>query len=139
MEGQNIFNRQGFYSEEMKLKTVQEVLSGQLTKAEANKRYGIRGHSRILTWIRKYEKRFGKDKITSYIVAENSSPMTEIEKAEFESIKRENDKLKQELTYASRRVIALETMIDVAEKELKINLRKKSSTRQSKRSDKEIK
>jgi len=62
-----------------------------------------------------------------------------IEKAEFESIKRENDKLKQELTYASRRVIALETMIDVAEKELKINLRKKSSTRQSKRSDKEIK
>jgi transposase-like protein len=139
MEGQNIFNRQGFYSEEMKLKTVQEVLSGQLTKAEASKRYGIRGHSRILTWIRKYEKRFGKDKITSYIVAENSSPMTEIEKAEFESIKRENDKLKQELTYASRRVIALETMIDVAEKELKINLRKKSSTRQSKRSDKEIK
>jgi len=139
MEGQNIFNRQGFYSEEMKLKTVQEVLSGQLTKAEANKKYGIRGHSRILTWIRKYEKRFGKDKITSYIVAENSSPMTEIEKAEFESIKRENDKLKQELTYASRRVIALETMIDVAEKELKINLRKKSSTRQSKRSDKEIK
>jgi len=139
MEGQNIFNRHGFYSEEMKLKTVQKVLSGQLTKAEANKRYGIRGHSRILTWIRKYEKRFGKDKITSYIVAENSSPMTEIEKAEFESIKRENDKLKQELTYASRRVIALETMIDVAEKELKINLRKKSSTRQSKRSDKEIK
>jgi len=139
MEGQNIFNRQGFYSEEMKLKTVQEVLSGQLTKAEANKKYGIRGHSRILTWIRKYEKRFGKDKKTSYIVAENSSPMTDIEKAEFESIKRENDKLKQELTYASRRVIALETMIDVAEKELKINLRKKSSTRQSKRSDKEIK
>jgi hypothetical protein len=65
--------------------------------------------------------------------------MTEIEKSEFESIKRENDKLKQELSYASIRVIALETMIDVAEKELKINLRKKCSTRQSRKSGKEIK
>ncbi len=139
MEGQNIFNTQEFYSEEMKLKIVQEVLSGQLTKAEANKRYEIKGHSRILTWIRKYEKRFGKDEKSSYIVAENFSPMTEIEKAEFESIKRENDKLKQELSYASMRLIALETMIDVAEKELKINLRKKCFTRQSKKSDKGIK
>ncbi len=139
MDGQTIFRAQTSYSEEFKLKVVQEVLSGQLTKNEANQKYGIKGHSRILTWIKIYENKFGKTKNNSYIAPCNSSLMTEKEIAEFELLKQENEKLKEQLSFASMRVIALETLIDVAEKELKINLRKKCSTKQSKKLDNEVK
>lgn len=139
MEGQTIFRSQTSYSEEFKLKIVQEVLSGQLTKKEANEKYGIKGHSRISTWIKIYENKFGNIINNSYIGTDNSSLMSEKEKAEFELLKQEYEKLKEQLSFASMRVIALETLIDVAEKELKINLRKKCSTKQSKKSDNEVK
>jgi transposase len=139
MDGQKIISTHNFYSEEFKLKVVQEVLSGQLTKAQANRKYGIKGSSRILDWIKKHGNKFGKVKNNSYIEADNSFLMTESDNTELELIKQENDKLKKELSFASMRVIALETLIDVAEKELKINLRKKCSTKQSRKSDNEIK
>lgn len=44
------------YSEAMRQQIVQEVLSGKLTKTEAREVYHIKGKSRILTWIRIYEK-----------------------------------------------------------------------------------
>ena len=42
MDGQKSFRTQSSYSEEFKLKVLQEVLSGQLTKAQANKKYDIK-------------------------------------------------------------------------------------------------
>ena len=43
------------YEESFKLRVIREVLSGELTKSEANQRYGIGGHSTILKWIRKFD------------------------------------------------------------------------------------
>ena len=42
------------YSEDFKWQVVQEVLSGKLGKAEANRLYGIRSKSAILYWMRQY-------------------------------------------------------------------------------------
>ena len=42
------------YSEDFKWQVVQEVLSGKLSKAEANRLYGIKSKSAILYWMRQY-------------------------------------------------------------------------------------
>lgn len=141
MTGQNFFltKPHRIYSEEFRQKVVREVLNGELKLCEASRKYKITGHSTISKWIKKYLIKNGKVENISYIEANNSVYMTESEKTEIELIKQENEKLKQELSFASMRVIALETMIDLAEKELKINLRKKCSTKLSKNSDKEVK
>jgi len=47
------------------------------------------------------------------------------------AIQAENDYLRQELEYMRLRAVAFETMIDVAERELQIDIRKKSGTKQS--------
>jgi hypothetical protein len=44
-----------FYSEALKRSIVIEVHSGQISKEEARRKYGIKGHSTILKWIRKFE------------------------------------------------------------------------------------
>jgi len=136
MSGQHIFNTKNSYTEEFKKKVVQEVLSGQLTKAEANRRYNIGGHSRILTWINIYEKKVGKTEKSSYIETPKIEIMSKTVNADYEQVEQENARLKQELSYASMRVIALETMIHIAETELKINIKKKCSTRPSNQSEK---
>jgi len=43
-----------YYSESLKREVVQ-VQSRQITKEEARRKYGIKGHSTILKWIRKFE------------------------------------------------------------------------------------
>ena len=43
------------YSYLFKVRVIGEVLSGSLSKEEASKKYGIKGHSTISKWIRKLD------------------------------------------------------------------------------------
>ena len=42
------------YSLSFKLSVVEQVEKGQLTPGEAQRRYGIQGHSTVLVWLRKH-------------------------------------------------------------------------------------
>ena len=42
------------YTDEFKIRIVEEVLSGKITKEECRYRYGINGNSTVLRWIRKF-------------------------------------------------------------------------------------
>jgi len=132
MTGQKIISTSNFYSAEFKQKVAKEVIEGELTKAEASRKYNIQGHVTVAKWIKKYENLFGIDKNNSQIAPINNAPMNKEEASDLEKLRHENERLKQELSFASMRVITLETMIDLAEKELKINIRKKCNTKQSK-------
>ncbi|MBL0019112.1 MAG: hypothetical protein IPP17_22480 [Bacteroidetes bacterium] len=57
--------------------------------------------------------------------------MTEKEKQEVEALRAENAKLKKQLEDAELRALAYDTMIDVAEEQLGVKIRKKSGTKQS--------
>ena len=50
------------YEERFREKVVQEVLQGELTLAEASRKYKIRGHVTISRWIKKYRNYGGIDK-----------------------------------------------------------------------------
>ncbi len=113
-----------YYSDEFKESVVKEVLTGVLSKEEARWKYGIKGSSAVLNWIRKFEG--------------NKSSMNakkDLEKTvkSNEELEAENARLKQELDIEQLRNRALNVMIDLAEKQFKIPIRKKSGAKQSKR------
>jgi transposase-like protein len=110
------------YSEEFKLKVVHEVLRGEISKEGCRKKYGIKGHSTVLKWIRKFglstePKIMGQKK----------------KKANTADLQAEIRLLKKELSYEKLKSEGLSEMIEIAEEELKISIRKKSGAKQSKR------
>lgn len=113
-----------YLSDEFKRKVVQEVLSGSLTKQEARFKYGIKGKSAVLTWIRKFGEGI-------YHVESHHRPfMPEKPKNEKELLARIK-KLEQELEDARLKAEAYAKMIEIAERDLNISIRKKSNTKQS--------
>ena len=109
------------YSEEFKLKVVHEVLRGEITKEACREKYGIKGHSTVLKWMRK----FGLTKEPIQMSQKKKKDRSLDLKAEIRL-------LRKELSYEKLKSEALSEMIDIAEEELKISIRKKSGAKQSK-------
>lgn len=110
------------YEESFKRQVVAEVLTGQISKEEARRKYNIRGHTTVLKWIRKFEKQ------SSQLRTMNSdAPQSE------EALLKRIIELEKQVLDEKLRSEALSLMIDIAEKELAIEIRKKLDTKQSKR------
>jgi hypothetical protein len=60
-----------------------------------------------------------------------SPAMTRTQKRDVQALQQHNDELEQALQQANLLILALHTMIDVAERELQLPIRKKSGTKQS--------
>lgn len=110
------------YSDDFKTIVVNEVLSGQISKESARKKYGIGGSTTVLKWIRKFE---------------GSKPkrlfMNEKPEKTKEQLELEIEQLKHQLEYEKLKSEAFDTMIDIAEDEFKISIRKKSGAKPSKK------
>ena len=115
-----------YLSDVLKHRIIQEVQLGLLSKEEARRRYGIRGKSAILKWMRK----FG-------YVSDNELPTLKKQSKELpddpKELKRRIAELEKALAKAKLSSEFYSTMIDIAEKEFKIPIRKKSVTKQSKK------
>jgi transposase-like protein len=114
-----------YYSDEFKKSVVDEVLKGVLSKEEARYKYGIKGNSAVLNWIRKF------DGNKSRSMKSRKNPSRSVKS--IEELEAENARLKQELDVEQLRNRALNVMIDIAENQFKIPIRKKSGARQSKK------
>lgn len=110
------------YSDDFKSKVVNEVLTGQISKEAARRKYGIGGKHSILRWIRKFEGSRPKSLL-----------MSEKRKKTVEELQVEIELLKRQLEYEKLRSEAFDTMIDIAEEEFKISIRKKPGAKQSKK------
>jgi len=115
----------GGFTEAFKIHVVEELESGRLSQAAAKRKYDILGHSTVLKWCRKYGRmqflfkpKVGKMEMTK-------------ESQETLYLKNEIKALKQELEDARMKTIVWETLVDIAEKELGIPIRKKYGARQS--------
>jgi len=116
-----------YFSDSFKKGVVEEVLSGKITKEGARRKYNLKGKSAILKWIRKFEKGAPlviEKPFLSDMKQEELSP---------EELQKRIKELEKALEDATLKADAYSTMIDIAEKELKINIRKKSATKQSKK------
>jgi transposase-like protein len=112
-----------YYSDVFKKSVVQEVLSGHLSKEEARRRYGIKGKSTVLNWIRKF------DTTQSHPMKKKAKTSTSNQKL----LEAENKRLREELEKERLRVLSLNVMIDIAEEEFKVPIRKKSGAKQLKK------
>lgn len=111
------------YTDEFKLKIVEEVLSGKITKEECRYRYGIKGNSTVLRWIRKFTG--------SYTRFPNMS--IEPKSSEIDRLREQLRLLKNELEYERLKSTAYLEMIKIAEEDLNISIRKKSGAKRSKK------
>ena len=109
-----------FYSDSFKREVVREVKAGLLSKTEAREKYSIPGSSTIIGWIRKFD-----GKITDY------RRTMDYRKSDKEALIKRIKELERKLEDEQIRSEGLSKMIDIAEEQLKITIRKKSTTKQS--------
>ena len=115
------------YSEDFKWQVVQEVLSGKLSKAEANRLYGIRSKSAILYWMRKYSGIINYRESTKTLSSRDAMK----NKQEIIVLEEKLRKLEKSLKRERNKSALYEKMFEIAEEEYGINLRKKYGAKQS--------
>jgi transposase-like protein len=120
-EKQVIRRSQRDYSLAFKLQVVQQVEKGELTYKRAQRHYGIQGRSTVLVWLRKHGTLDWKIPIAM------NTPESTIKELEAKLHKLEKE-LKEERL--NREVS--ETIIEVAEEQFGIAIRKKYSPKQLK-------
>jgi transposase-like protein len=111
------------YSDSFRRMVVEEVLSGSIYIAGAAKKYGIAHRSTVSSWIKWYHN-------NSEIELSKLSPVAEQEADKSIVESEQLEKLKAELEFARLKIIGLESLIDVAEEQLNIDIRKKPGTKQ---------
>ena len=116
------------YSETFKWKVVQEVLTGKLTKEAARVAYGIKSNCAILYWMRKYS---GNDDYRNTHSLTNDFSAMHNSREQDES-KERIKQLEEELRRANLRADLWQKMIEVAEEQLKIDIKKKYGAQPSK-------
>ena len=114
-----------YYTETFKLQVIEEILSGQLTKEQARKKYQIKGKSGILNWMRKFGLS-GHKTMPAYFAS-----MKEDTGLSKEDMLKRIRQLERQLEDAQIKAAGYSRMIDLAEEQLKIKIRKKSNTKQS--------
>jgi transposase-like protein len=114
------------FSDELKLQVVQEYLETDLSQVELQKKYDIKGNACILNWMRKFGLKEPNENLREIRHAMSKETEKTSHERELESKVKELEKL---LEHEKLRTTALNTMIDIAERELKISIRKKSGAK----------
>lgn len=120
------------YSDEFKWKVVKEVLSGKYNKEEARRIYGISSNCAILYWMREYSgfSDYRKPDLPLQDV-KTILPMKELSEQE-KRIKELESELKRE----KYRADLWQKIVEIAEEEEGIQIRKKYGAKQSGKSKK---
>ena len=115
------------YESSLKRKIVQELYSGGITRSELCKKYKVGGITTILGFERWYDEE-QKLMLPSIPMLPDKEPEgTDIAQQQHQG----TGGLEEELRLARLKIICLETMIDVAEQTLQIDIRKKAGAKPS--------
>jgi len=115
-------------SKQTKRSIVRAIKSGQMTMYQVQETYGIKSATTVRNWVRQFEQENDelgavKDNLGMKKKKPAQTALTP-EQAELKA-------LKKSLADAELKVAALNTLIDVAEEQLNINIRKKPGAKQS--------
>ena len=110
------------YTNLQKRTIVSAIEQGRMSIEEAQVSYKIKNQKTIREWLQQYKS----EKVE--ICIEKQVPMSKKKKADTTS---QTAALQKALQEAELKIKALNTLIDVAEEQLKIDIRKKSGARQS--------
>jgi hypothetical protein len=116
-------NEKGTYEIAFRRWLVRELDEGRLTVGDAIERFNfnpVNADALIRTWRKKYASD----------IALTLPVMTQKERQKLEALQKQLQQMEKQLEAVQMKNIALETMIDVAEEQLKISIRKKSGPKQ---------
>jgi len=126
-------NNRLYFSDHEKKLIIEDYLSGSETKQSVYTRYtGYPAENgKITMWMRKFgiEDKFVKH--TNFEVMSKRKKEIEVESDDFETLKLKKrvEELEKQLHTAEMKAIAFSTMVDIAEKEYNIPIRKKHNTK----------
>lgn len=137
-EGVYIKRSQRDYSMSFKLGVVQEIESGELSTTGSQRKYGIQSRSTIVNWLRKYGTFDWENQTPSNMPKSKEQQFMELEQ-KVRLLEKQKAMLEKQVERADKKSIIFDMMIDLAEKEYNISIRKNSSPEQSTSIEKNIK
>jgi len=115
------------FTDEFRFQVVHEYLNTGISQKQLQKKYSIGGNNCINDWMRK----FGTSEVTVEQINLQQAMSKEDEKTPRErKLEAKVKELEKALEQERLRTLALDTMINIAERDLKISIRKKSGTKQ---------
>jgi transposase-like protein len=126
------------YSMSFKLEVVKEIESGLISTSGAKRKYGIQSRSTVINWLRKYGTFDWENQTPSNMPQSKEQRLMELE-ARVKLLEKQKALLEHQVERADKKAIIFDMMIDIAEKEYNISIRKNSSPEQSTSIEKNIK
>lgn len=118
------------YSYAFKLQVVQEIERGEESPTSAQRKYGIQGRSTVVAWLRKYGNFDWYNQTPSNMPKSPEQKLMEMEQ-KLRLLEKQKNHLEKQLERSDKKAILFDMMIDLAEKEYNIDIRKNSSPEQS--------
>jgi transposase-like protein len=117
------------YSISFKLSVVKEIEAGVLSVTRATMQYGIQGNATVINWLRKYGTFDWENQTPSNMPKTQEQRLMELE-AKVKLLEKQKAMLEHQVERADKKAIIFDMMIDLAEKEYNISIRKNSSPEQ---------
>ena len=111
------------YSLSFKLQIVQEIESGQLNRTDACHKYGIQARSTIREWLRKYGNFDWENQTPMTMAKTPEQRILELE-AKVALLEKQKARAEHLAERADKKVIIFDMLVDMAEKEYDIQIRK---------------
>lgn len=118
------------YSLSFKLQIVQAVEKGELTTTGAQRKYGIQSRSTVVSWLRKYGNFDWENQTPSNMPKSAERKLMELEQ-KVKLLEKQKALLEKQVAQSNKKSIIFDMMIDLAEKEYNIPIRKNYSPKQS--------
>ncbi|MDL2314926.1 hypothetical protein LJC16_01565 [Bacteroidales bacterium OttesenSCG-928-C19] len=118
------------YSMAFKLSVVSEIECGELSVSGARKKYGIQGSRTVIVWLRKYGTFDWENQTPSNMPKSKDHRILELEQ-QVKLLEKQKAFLERQVENSDKKAIFFDMMIDMAEKEFKIPIRKNSLPEQS--------
>ena len=129
-ESRYVKRTQKDYTMSFKLQIVQEIEQGSLSTHQACRKYGIQARSTVVEWLRKFGNFDWENQTPSYMPKSPEQKIMELE-AKVKLLEKQKAFLEQQAFVADKKAIIFDMMIDIAEKEYQIDIRKNSPPEQS--------
>lgn len=114
------------YSMSFKLSLVSEIERGELSTTSAQRKYGIQSRSTIVCWLRKYGKFDWENQTPSNMPKSQEQKILELEQ-KVKLLEKQKAFLERQVENSDKKAVFFDMMIDMAEKEYNISVRKNSS------------
>ena len=123
------------YSLSLKLQIVSEIEKGNISITQTRKQYGIQSHGTVLNWLRKFGNFDWENQTPTQMAKTPEQKIMELE-AQVKLLEKQKALLERQAFVADKKAILFDMMIDLAEKEYRIDIRKNSAPEQSTTSSK---